>query len=154
MQIRSSKDFWCGLVFLGIGAAFAAGALAYPFGSAARPGPAYLPFGLGLLLALLGLVVTVKSLVVATPDGEPIGPIGWRPLLIVLGSLALFAFLLPRAGMLVSLPILAITAALAGDEFRLREALANAAILTAGCWLVFVKGLGVTIPVLPAFLGG
>ena len=56
MQIRSSKDFWCGLVFLGIGAAFAAGALAYPFGSAARPGPAYLPFGLGLLLALLALL--------------------------------------------------------------------------------------------------
>lgn len=154
MKIKSGRDFWSGLIFLGVGAVFAAGALNYSFGTAARPGPGYLPFGLGLLLALLGLLITVRALVIATPDGDPIGPIAWRPLLLILGALALFAFLLPRAGMLVSLPVLVVVAARAGDEFRLGEALANAAILTSGCWLVFIQGLGVAIPLMPAFLAG
>ncbi|MEY3295272.1 MAG: hypothetical protein RLZZ451_1320, partial [Pseudomonadota bacterium] len=62
MKIKSEKDFWSGLMFIVIGLAFAWGATNYNFGSAARPGPAYFPFGLGILLALLGGVVLLKSL--------------------------------------------------------------------------------------------
>jgi hypothetical protein len=152
MGIKSNRDFCAGLIFLGIGSAFAFGAMNYSFGSSARPGPGYLPFGLGIMLALLGLIVTVKSLVVPTSDGEPVGQIAWRPLLIVLGSLTLFALLLPRAGMVISLPVLVITSAWAGDEFHFGEALANAAIMTTGAWLIFIKGLGLAIPLLPVFL--
>lgn len=152
MKIKSGRDFWSGLIFVGVGAAFAAGALNYSFGTSARPGPGYLPFGLGILLALLGLLLTLRALAVAAPDGEAVGRIAWRPLLLVLGSLALFAFLLPRAGMFISLPILVVMSARAGDEFHLGEALANAALLTTGSWLIFIQGLGLAIPLLPAFL--
>ena len=71
----------------------------------------------------------------------------------MLGALALFAFLLPRVGMVISLPILVVTSALAGEEFHIGEALANAAVLTLGSWLVFIKGLGLTIPVWPPLVG-
>lgn len=152
MKIKSGRDFWSGLIFVGVGAAFAAGALNYSFGTSARPGPGYLPFGLGILLALLGLFLTLRALAITAPDGEPVGRIAWRPLLLVLGSLALFAFLLPRAGMFISLPVLVVMSARAGDEFRLGEALANAAVLTTGSWLIFIQGLGLAIPLLPAFL--
>lgn len=152
MKIKSGRDFWSGLIFVGVGAAFAAGALNYSFGTSARPGPGYLPFGLGILLALLGLFLTLRALAITAPDGEPVGRIAWRPLLLVLGSLALFAFLLPRAGMFISLPILVVMSARAGDEFRLGEVLANAAVLTTGSWLIFIQGLGLAIPLLPAFL--
>ena len=154
MKIKSGRDFWSGLIFTGVGAAFAAGAASYGFGTASEPGPGYLPYGLGIVLALLGLLVTVKSLSIANPCDEPVGQIAWRPLLLVLGSLALFAFLLPRAGMFISLPILVITSALAGDEFQLGEVLASAAVLTMGSWLIFIKGLGVAIPLLPTFMQG
>lgn len=154
MKIKSGRDFWSGLIFIGVGIAFAAGAPSYGFGTSNQPGPGYLPYGLGIALALLGVLVIIKSLTDATTDGEPVGRIAWRPLLLVLGSLALFAFLLPRAGMFVSLPILVVTSALAGEEFHLGEALASAAILTAGSWLIFIKGLKLAIPLLPAFVPG
>jgi hypothetical protein len=46
-----------------------------------------------------------------------------------------------------------VTSAFAGDEFRLREVLLNAVILTLGCWAVFVLGLNLVIPLWPKFMG-
>ena len=153
MKIKSQRDFWSGVMFVAVGIGFAWGALNYSFGTSARPGPGYFPFGLGILMAVLGAIVLVQSLVVDTRDGDLVGSIAWRPLLIVLGSLALFGFLLPRAGMVIALPILVVTSAMAGDEFHWGEALINAVVLTIGSWLIFIKGLGLTIPVWPAFVG-
>mgnify|MGYP000299459548 CR=1 FL=1 len=53
MKIKSQKDFWSGLMFVVVGIAFSWGATSYSFGSSARPGPGYFPFGLGILLAAL-----------------------------------------------------------------------------------------------------
>jgi hypothetical protein len=153
VRIKSQRDFWAGLLFVIAGLAFAWGATYYSIGQSSRPGPGYFPLGLGILLAILGAIVLFKAMTIEADGGDPVGRIAWRPLLIVLGSLALFAFLLPRVGMLVALPILVVTSALAGDEFHVGEALANAAILTIGSWLVFIKGLGLTIPVWPPLVG-
>jgi drug/metabolite transporter (DMT)-like permease len=153
MKIKSQKDFWAGLMFVAVGVAFAWGALNYSFGNSARPGPGYFPFGLGVILAVLGALVLFGSLTIETDDGDPVGRIGWRPLAIVVGSVALFGFLLPWLGLLVALPILVVTSAMAGDEFHWGEALASAAVLTAGSWFIFIYGLSLTIPLLPKFLG-
>ena len=153
MKIKSQRDFWSGLMFVAVGVGFAWGALNYSFGSSARPGPAYFPFGLGVLLAILGAVTLFEALTIETEDGEPIGAISWKPLLIIIGSIALFGFLLPRLGMVLALPILVVTSALAGDEFHWGEALANAAVLTVGSWAIFIYGLGLVIPLWPAFVG-
>jgi hypothetical protein len=153
MKIKSQKDFWSGLMFVVVGVGFAWGALNYSFGSSARPGPGYFPFGLGVILAVLGALVLFKALTIESPGGDPIGRIAWRPLLLVHGSLALFGLLLPFAGMVIALPVLVVVSALAGDEFHIGEAIANAVVLTVGSWLVFIKGLGLTIPLWPAFIG-
>lgn len=153
MKIRSQRDFWAGLMFVAAGLGFAWRATYDRIGDSALPGPGYFPLGLGLLLAILGAVLLFKALTFEAPGNDPVGRIAWRALLVVAGSLALFAFLMPRAGLLVSLPILVLTSALASDEFRIGETLANAVLLTAGGWLVFVKGLGLTIPVWPPLPG-
>lgn len=152
MKIKSQRDFWSGLMFAALGVGFAWGALSYPFGGSANPGPGYFPFGLGLLLALLGALVLFKALTFESEGGDRIGAFAWRPLVLVLGSVALFAALLPVAGLMLALPVLVLVSALAGDEFHLGEALANAALLTLGSWLVFHKGLNLTIPLWPSFL--
>lgn len=152
MKLKSQKDFWSGLMFIVTGVGFAIGALNYSFGNSARPGPAYFPFGLGIILAVLGAIVLFKSLTIETSDGDPIGHIPWKPLFIITGSVVLFGLLLPRLGMAISLPVLVIVSAYAGDEFHLGEALANSALLTVGSWLVFIKGLGLVIPLWPTFL--
>lgn len=152
MKIKSQKDFWSGLMFIAVGIGFAWGATNYSFGNSARPGPGYFPFGLGILLAVLGGMVLFKSLTIETEGGDRIGSFAWKPLLIIAGSVAGFGFLLPKLGMIISLPLLVLVSAMAGDEFRWKEALLNAAVLTAGSWVIFIYGLSLTIPLWPAFL--
>jgi len=154
MRIKSQKDFWAGLMFVVLGLAFAWGATEYSFGSAARPGPGYFPLGLGVLLALLGALVLLSALTVETEDGDRIGRFAWRPLLIVIGAVLVFAVLLPRLGMVISLPVLIFLAALGGDEFHVFEALIVCAVITSLSYAIFIWGLGLTIPVWPRFLVG
>lgn len=154
MKIKSQKDFWSGLMFVVAGLGFAWGATEYSFGSSARPGPAYFPFGLGILLTLIGAMVWFASITIETEDGDRIGAIAWKPLLIITLSVVMFGLMLPRLGMVISLPVLVIVAALAGDEFHWKDALINATILTVSSWLIFIKGLSLIIPLWPSFITG
>ncbi|MCE2658880.1 MAG: tripartite tricarboxylate transporter TctB family protein [Rubrivivax sp.] len=149
MKIRSQVDFWSGVVFFVVGLAFAVGATEYRMGTSARPGPGYFPLGLGALLALVGLFVLVGALGREPDEDERIARPVWRPLVVVVGAVLAAGFLLPRAGMLLTLPLVIVLTALASSEFRLREALGLAAVLTVGSWLLFVVGLKLRIPVMP-----
>jgi hypothetical protein len=153
VKIKSQKDFWSGLMFIVVGVSFTIGATNYSFGSSARPGPGYFPFGLGILLAILGAFVLFKALTIETEDGEPIGKWAFRPLVWICSSVAVFGWALPHLGMIVALPILVVVAAAAGDEFHWGEALMNAAILTVGSYFIFIYGLKLTIPLWPSFIG-
>lgn len=152
MKIKSERDFWSGLMFVALGLGFAWGATYYSFGSSARPGPGYFPFGLGILLAVLGAFVLFEALTIETEDGEKIGDWAFKPLLWIVASVAAFGWALPHLGMVIALPILVIVAAMAGDEFHWKEAVINAAILTLGSWLIFIVGLKLVIPLWPPFL--
>jgi hypothetical protein len=152
VKIKSERDLWSGAMFLVAGLGFAWGALNYSFGSSARPGPGYFPFGLGILLAVLGAFIVFEALTVDTEDGEKIGAWAWKPLIWISLSVAVFGWLLPRLGMVISLPLLVVVAAMASDEFSLKEALVNAVVLTVGSWAIFVWGLNLTIPMWPSFL--
>lgn len=154
MKIKSQKDFWSGLMFVTVGIGFALGATNYSFGAAARPGPGYFPFGLGILLAILGAFILFESLVVETEDGEPIGAWAWKPLITITASVAVFGYVLPKLGMAVSLPILIVIASLAGDEFHWKDALINCVVLTVGSWAIFIWGLKLVIPLWPVFITG
>ena len=152
MKIKSERDFWSGLMFLAVGIGFAWAATTYSFGTSARPGPGYFPFGLGILLAILGALVLFKALTIETEDGEKVGPFPWRPLIIILASVAMFGFLLPRLGMLITLPLLVFLSSVASDEFSWKAAVINAVVLVTMSWLIFIKGLSLTIPLLPTFM--
>lgn len=154
MKIKSQRDFWSGLLFLLVGVVFAWGATEYSFGSSARPGPGYFPFGLGILLAVLGGLVLFKALTIESEGGDPIGKIAWRPLLVIVGSIAMFGVLLPRLGLACTLPLLIATSSLAGDEFHWRDVLISSIVLTVGSWALFILGLKLTIPLWPVFITG
>ncbi len=154
MKIKSQKDFWSGLMFVAVGLGFAWGATAYSFGSSARPGPAYFPFGLGILLAIMGALVWFASVTVETDDGDPIGAIAWKPLIIITAAVVMFGVILPRLGLFISLPLLIIVSALAGDEWHWKDSIISVLVLTLGSWLIFIKGLGLIIPLWPTFITG
>jgi hypothetical protein len=149
VKIKSQKDFWSGLMFVVVGIGFAWGALNYSFGNSARPGPAYFPFGLGILTAVLGAIILFKALTIESPNGDPVGHIAWKPMAIVTFSVVLFGLLLPRLGMIITLPILVLISAWASHEFHIKGAAINATVLTVFSWLIFIKGLNLTIPLWP-----
>lgn len=149
MKVKSQKDFWSGLMFVVAGGTFAIGALNYGFGTSASPGAGFFPFGLGVVLVLLGIMVLFKALTIETEDGEPIGTFAWRPLLVIIGSVLVFGALLPRLGMVISLPLLVMSSAYASEEHTWVGSAVNAAVLTAMSYLVFIVGLKLTIPLWP-----
>jgi Tripartite tricarboxylate transporter TctB family len=62
LRIKAPKDFWAGLMFIGVGVFFMIWALThYQMGTAVRMGPAYFPTMLGGLLAFLGVLVLIES---------------------------------------------------------------------------------------------
>ena len=152
MKIESQRDFWSGLMFVAIGAGFAIGATNYSMGTSARPGAGYFPLMLSAIMAILGAVVLFKSLTIESADGDAVGSIAWKPLLIIIVSIVVFGLTLERLGMVITVPLLIVISSLAGDEFKLRGVLVNAALLTAGSWAVFIWGLKLTIPLWPNFL--
>ena len=68
LKIKAPKDFWAGLMFIGVGLFFMIWALThYQMGSAVRMGPAYFPAVLGGLLAVLGVLVLIEAFAMEGP---------------------------------------------------------------------------------------
>ena len=170
MKIKSERDFWSGVMFLVVGVAFAIGAMNYSMGPncpagapcatslyarftqlSAHPGAGYFPLGLSVILAVIGAVILFESLTIETEDGERVGSIAWRPLLVIVAAIAIFGAMLEPLGLFLSIPVLIVVVSFAGDEFRWRGVIISAAILTAFSWAIFIWGLKLTIPTLPWF---
>jgi len=160
--IKSQKDFFSGLMFTVVGAAFAYGATGYSIGTGGRMGPGYFPLLLGIVLAVLGGFIMFYSLVEHTEDGEPVGKFAWRPITYILGANLVFGVLLgglpsiklPSMGLMVAIYALVVIASKAGDNFKLRDVLILATILAAGSYLAFIVLLKLQMPVWPTFIAG
>ena len=160
MVIASQKDFFSGLMFMSVGGAFAWGATSYEIGNAARMGPGYFPFLLGLILLGLGALVTLNSIRKGMPGGDKIGAIAWRPLVFILGANLAFGALLagvpklglPAFGLIVAIYVQVIVAGYARQGAKLKESLILATVLAVGSYIAFVKMLNLQFPVWPWFL--
>ncbi|MBN8504663.1 MAG: tripartite tricarboxylate transporter TctB family protein [Burkholderiales bacterium] len=149
MKAKSQRDLFAGLLFVVTGVGFAYGSTQYDFGNSSNPGPGYFPFGLGVLLALLGALVLFKAMSIESRDGEPIGRIGWRPLLVVVGAIVLFALTLPRLGLPIAVVLTALLATRASRESRWLESALLALGLAAFCTAVFIGALKLNLPLWP-----
>ena len=160
MNIKSQKDFFSGLMFMAVGVAFAWGASGYTIGNGARMGPGYFPLVLGILLAVLGLVITFNALVVPTADGDKIGRIAWKPLFFIIAANLVFGAALgglpsiglPPMGLIVGIFALTFIASNAGDEFKFKEVTVLAIILAIMSYAAFILLLKLQFPVWPAFI--
>jgi hypothetical protein len=153
-RFRRSQDFWSGCAFTAFGAVTVVLAQSHPLGTAARMGPGYFPMVLGVLLAGIGAVLLIKSVVVAAVNGERVGRTEVWLLLRVLLAVAAFALLLNPLGFILTALIVVVVASWAGHEFRLGEALLNAVVLALLSYALFIKALNQTMPVWPWFLTG
>ena len=146
LKIRSMKDFNAGLMFIAIGGLFAIGANQYPMGTAVRMGPAYFPSILGWGTVALGLFVLIESFFV---DEKPPTPTAWRPLIMVLGAVTAFGALINTGGLITATVALIILSALGGHEFKWKDAIISASLLSLTVWAIFDKALGLPFKLFP-----
>jgi hypothetical protein len=152
MTIRNPRDFWTGVIYLALGIAVLWIGSDYPRGTSAQMGPGYFPALLGAVLTLFGAAAVGRSFI---RPGEAITPFAWRPLGFVLGSVVLFGLLLNGAGVLIALPILIVGSALASRYTTLNATSVIVLVgLVAFSVLVFVRGLGVPMPLIGSWFGG
>lgn len=152
MRIRAEKDFWAGLLYVLIAGGFLWFGRDYKMGLASRMGPGYFPITLGWILCGFGVVSMVRSFFV---EGAAVGGIAWKALAWVTAGVIAFGALLPTAGLVFALPALVILSALASaqSEYDLRG-LAVLVALVIFCIIVFVKGLGVPMPIFGSWFDG
>ena len=151
MKIRNQRDFGAGIMYMVIGLFFTIVATQYPMGTAAKMGPGYFPFCLGILMTALGLLVLVQSLG-AKAAIEKIPKFNWKIITQITGSVVLYGLLLPRMGFLVAVVVLVLVSASASKEFTWKGSLINAAFLVTFTYSVFVVGLKLQFPLLPVLL--
>ena len=151
-KIRAEKDFWAGVLYALIAAGFLWFGRDYKMGVAARMGPGYFPLTLGWILMGFGIVSIVRSFLT---DGAAVGGIAWKALAWVTAGVLAFGLLLTKAGLVFALPALVILSAQASaqSEYDLKS-LATLVALTVFCIVVFVKGLGVPMPIFGAWFDG
>lgn len=162
MKIQSEKDFYSGVMFTSVGTAFAWGASTYTMGSGARMGAGYFPLILGILLAVLGLAIAAKALVTRTPDGDKIGKFAWQPLFFIISANLVFgacigglpAIGLQPLGLVLGIYLLTFIAAKAGSEFKFKEVLIVATILSLMSYVAFILLLKLQFPVWPVAITG
>nr|WP_295383575.1 tripartite tricarboxylate transporter TctB family protein [Pseudoxanthomonas sp.] len=148
LKIRNQPDFFSGLFFIVLGVAFSWMATGYSLGTAAKMGPAYFPLLLGGLLAVLGCVIAAQS-VTKHADEKKIEPMVLRPFVLVLGSVALFGALLVPLGLILASLVLVVASAIASHEFGWKYTILSVIVLTGACYLIFIYGLQLPLPVWP-----
>ena len=147
MRIRAPKDFWSGVMFCAFAAVGILAARGYSLGAAGKMGPGYFPLLLGGVLALLGVVLIARSIVL---DGEPLPRFHVLPLAVIAVAVCLFGALIKPFGLVVALAVLAMLSAWAGPQFRWLEAAALTAALIVFSIGVFVYALGLSLSVWPS----
>ncbi|SMH32969.1 tripartite tricarboxylate transporter TctB family protein [Azospirillum agricola] len=147
MSIRNTSDFVSGLALVATGAAAILAARDYAMGTAFRMGPGYFPVLLGGLLALLGAAISLRALWI--DEGNRMGGLAWRPVLLVLGGVLSFALLLSALGLVLASLLALAVSALATHDVRHWEVPVLSAGLSAFSLVVFVYGLGLPFKIWP-----
>ena len=150
-MIRNPRDFWSGLIFGATGVAAVILGRESAMGTATKMGPGYFPTVLGMLLGLVGLALVVRAF---RTRGEAIHGFALRALVLILGAIVLFALVLRGAGMVVTLIVLVLVSAAASRLVLWRPAFVLAVGLAGFSALIFVKLLGLPIPLMGRWFGG
>lgn len=152
MTVNSSKvlsrDSVAGLAIVAAGAGFMLTSTQYGIGSLTAMGSGFFPFAVGAIAVLIGLSVFVFAL---REPGERIQRPEVRSVLFVSASVLIFALLIDKAGMVLTILVSGTICAMADRENTILRSFLLSTGIAASIWLVFVQLLGMPIPVFVEF---
>jgi hypothetical protein len=143
------RDALAGLIFILLGSAFALSTRSIEIGTAFRMGPAYFPLLLSGLLVLIGAVIALGSI---GAQGEPVGTVPWRSLVLVLAAPVAFGLAVRKLGLVPAIVMTSVLSVYASRRSNIPLAAAIAVALTLFCLAVFSYGLRLPLPLLGPWL--
>lgn len=148
IRVRNPQDLLAGLFFLAIAGGALWVAWDYPTGTAVRMSSGYFPRLLCLLLAVIGLFVALRSLVI---EGPALTAVRLRPVLLITAAVVAFAYSIQTLGLVVATTLITLIGGFASPRARLIEMIAAAVVLGAMATAIFIWGIGLPIPIWPEF---
>lgn len=143
IRIRDPQDFGAAAFFVlfGLAGIYFGKDLAY--GTSSDMGPGYFPALLSTLILLIGIVIGMKALTVKGPSIERVQ---FRPLVLVVGTVVLFGYLLEGLGLALATLISTLIVAFARREVNLVETVVLGVGLSVFAVAVFVFALSQPLP--------
>lgn len=148
--MKLTQDLALGLFFTAVGIAAGFGALNYPFGTASRMGPGFFPLMLAGLLTITGLAIMARG---RLAGALVLGPVRWRAVVTLPVVVVVFGLVVQGLGLPLAVLVLVVGAASASERFGLEwKAAVGAVVFSVVCALLFVRVLGLPIPMVGAWL--
>ena len=146
LQRVDVKELAFGLFLIALAVVAFASTSALSVGSAADMGPGYVPRTLAWIILGFGAAFCATSLLKAP---EPLPEVAWRPMIVILASIALFAVLFSTLGLVAACVGTVLVAGTATAPVRWRQLLLFGPLLAGFSALLFVKGLGLPFKLWP-----
>lgn len=143
--LEKPRDVVGGLLVVAIGAGFLLVGRELEMGTSFRMGPGYFPTVLGLLMVALGAVLTGLALRAAHQEGS-LGHLPWRGIVLVIGSVLFFGLTLRGLGLGLAVLAVVLVTAWASRYASPRSSVPLALGMAAFCALLFIRGLGLPLP--------
>jgi putative tricarboxylic transport membrane protein len=140
------SDAVAGVLIMIVAAVFFYGASKLRAGTLDRMGPGYVPIAMAIFLFVMGVVLTIQAFVTR---GEGAQFPSLRPTLVVVLSPLLFALLIGRVGLVLTVLIVTAFARFAEPQKRGLEMVLLPVLMTVFCVIVFIYLLNLTIPLWP-----
>jgi hypothetical protein len=140
--IRNPKDLIAAAAVFAVGLFWVVHGLSYPMGTMVRMGSGFFPVVLGVTILVLAVFLLLQALAV----DDRLEPILWRPFAAVSASIAAFGLALAWLGMGPAILATVVISSLADRASRPMGTIILAIGLMIAIWLVFILGLGMTIP--------
>jgi len=143
LRVKSPQNLGAAVIFTGLALVGLVYGRDLPFGSAAKMGPGFFPTILSLLILGIGLL---NAFMAFTLEGPEIEKPHWRPLTFVCAAMMIFGLVINYIGLALSAALLTFIAAGARSDARWREVAVLAVVLGVFSVLLFVYGLGQSMP--------
>ena len=150
-NLSKPRDVIGGALIVAIGAGFFIVGRELETGTSFRMGPGYFPTVLSFLMMGLGAVMTFLALR-KPPEEGTLGQVPWRGLLLVIGATAFFGMTLRGIGLAPVIVILVLATAWGSRYASWRASIPLALGLAAFCSVLFIRGLGLPLPLVGPWL--